>query len=124
MGIFKELRRSAGKNKVMLKAIRTEENTYDSDLLESARRELYDFLLKDEVLSEGIRQFSFEQFCDAISYLKAMGLRFSNDGNYIPISTFCFLQPLAWVSSLRIDKELTYNEYVTLISRYFGRLVY
>ena len=128
MGLFKQLARSAKKSKFMKEVIREELKTYeleyDSDKAQIARKALYDYLCQDEILCELARKFTFEQFDNSMSYLKAYGFKYSKSGDYIPVATFCFLNPLAFSVNFFIDKTFDQSEYFMLLTSYFGGLLY
>lgn len=121
MNIFQSLFRTHKKNKVMKKAIKAETSTYDTDVLLQSRRQLYDFLLNDEILSQSISNFSFEQFSQTIDILKSMGLTYSSRGDYYPIAVFCFLPSLSATASYFFSNEYTPNDYYSFLCTYFGK---
>ena len=115
--------RSFRKSRAMAKATKIELSTYNDEKLSKSRKKLYDFLIKDKILSPGISEFDFLQFNSAISQLRAMGVTYSATGDYLPIATFCFMLPLSAAMGYFILEETTWDEYLEILNMYFGKVL-
>lgn len=116
MNIFTSLFRSIKKSRVMAKAIVAEKNHSD---MEKYRKKLYDFLLRDQILSF-ISELGFDYFSELLSQLKAMGLSYSKKGDYIPVAAFCFLEPLSWVVNYHTDSiSISFDTLCLLLQNFF-----
>ena len=65
-----------------------------------------------------MRKFTYDDFYSSVLELEFMGLGYSMDGDYIPIASFCFTQPLMIVISYK-NGTITKEELKPLLIEYF-----
>ena len=120
MNLFKSFGRTIKKNSAIAKATHAELTSSDFNSLMKSRTELYLFLIKDDILSDLMEDLSFEQFYDAISAMKAVGICKSAQGDYIPVSTFCFVPTLSLAIAYFVKKELDWDTFIQFVVGYFS----
>lgn len=86
-----------------------------------AREKLYNFLSTDEILSSEFSKYSFEDFSNAIDCLRAMGLTFSKNEDYIPIAAFCFKTPLSITIEGFIEEKIDLYTAMVRLLEYFNK---
>ncbi len=123
MNIFKAILRSLKKSMVLKKAIKMEKSSVDENTLYKERKKAYGFLCSDEILSDIITDFSFEQFSHAIERMKELGIKYSSTGDYVPIASFFFLPSLSVVHRHFIKNELDLRDMHHELSDYFGEII-
>ena len=134
-----QLARSMQKTKIMEEAIAAELKIYEQIQMYSehkhidhetskrnfenqkyAREKLYNFLSSDEILSSEFSKYSFEGFSNAIDCLRAMGLTFSKNEDYIPIAAFCFKTPLSITIEGFIEEKIDLGTAMVRLLEYFN----
>lgn len=114
------LKESNKKSLAMERAIKAELSNCSREELLQERYLLYDFMIKynEGAFAPFYEDISFENFCKAIDYMKSINFTYGKYGDYMPIATFCFLQPLAFVYTFFDDNRTQDDEKLALACIY------
>ncbi len=118
MGLFKSLKRSSEKTKMMKKLIGVcdvqyydpvkgfNENTPSKEETELIYKEFYEYISNDELLGSILKKhkITYEKFEEYLNQLLALGMGWSR-GRYIPVDVFSFGREMEYFLSAMENEE-------------------
>jgi len=118
MGLFKSLKRSNEKTKMMKKLIAIcdvqyydpvkgfNENVPSEEEREHVQKEFYDYIYNDEILGSILKQhnISYDKFDEYLNQLLALGMGWAR-GRYIPVDVFSFGRELEYFLTAMENEE-------------------
>ena len=118
MGLFKSIKRSSDKTKMMKKLIKVcdvqyfdpekgfNDNAPSKEERESVQKDFYEYICKDEVLGAILKKhkISYDDFDEYLNQLLACGMGWSH-GRYIPVDVFSFSRELEYFLTAMENKE-------------------
>ena len=118
MGLFKALKRSSDKTKMMKKLIKVcdvqyydpekgfNDNVPSQEEREMVQKEFYEYIYKDEILGAILKKHkvSYDDFDEYLNQLQGLGLGWSN-GRYVPVDVFSFGRELEYFLTAMENNE-------------------
>lgn len=117
MGLFKNVKRSANKTKLMKNLITAMDvYKYEEEKENKSWIEFYDFISNDDILGPIIKYYN----ADLNSIKELSHMIYSNGygwekGNFIPVAAFSFKKPLEYSLEYIQKNEMTYENNINFI---------